>query len=212
MEQIESKFGMIDKNQTSSLSMNSSAQPELCRWLTLVAEEQNKAAFTHLYTFFAPKIRRFGLKQFGNESHANDLVQETMTNVWNKAHLYDANKGAATTWIYAVMRNASFDYLRKIKSKDEQTIGDDIWPIENALANDVASSKTFPDHLLFQHVEKLVDSLPQNQQAVLRGVYFQQLSHEQLAKQLDLPVGTVKSRLRLALEKIRSQMGEENND
>lgn len=212
MEQIDLKFGMIDKNQTSTLSMNSSAQSELCRWLKLVAEEQNKAAFTHLYKFFAPKIKRFGLKQLGNESHANDLVQETMTNVWNKAHLYDGNKGAATTWIYTVMRNACFDYLRKIKNKDEQTIGDDIWPIENALANSASVSKMFDDHLFLQHVEKLVDSLPHNQQAVLRGVYFQQLSHEQLAKQLDLPVGTVKSRLRLALDKIRSQMGEENND
>jgi RNA polymerase sigma-70 factor (ECF subfamily) len=212
MEQTEFKIGMIDKNQTSTVSMASSAQSELCHWLKLVAREQNKMAFTHLYKFFAPKIKNFGIKQLGNEAQANDLVQETMTNVWNKAHLYDERKGAATTWIYTVMRNASFDYLRKQKSKDEQMLGDDIWPIEHALAHQDPNEEIFQDHLLTQQVEKLVDSLPQNQQAVLRGVYFHQLSQEQLSIQLGVPIGTVKSRLRLALEKIRSQMGEENHD
>jgi RNA polymerase sigma-70 factor (ECF subfamily) len=212
MEQTELNIDMIKKNQTSTVSMGSSAHYELCQWLKLVGDQQNKAAFTHLYKFFAPKIKNFGIKQFGNDAHANDLVQETMTNVWRKAHLYDESKGAATTWIYTVMRNASFDHLRKQKSKDEQTLGDDIWPIENALAEDNLNQDTFDDHLLSQQVEKLVDTLPPNQQEVLRGVYFQQLSQEQLARQLGVPVGTVKSRLRLALEKIRSQMGEENND
>ncbi|MGX9419102.1 sigma-70 family RNA polymerase sigma factor [Vibrio sp. RC27] len=214
MDQTELRTATMKNSQTGSITKTTSLHSELSLWLRRVAEDQDKVSFTKLFKFFAPKIKNFGIKQFNNEAQANDLVQETMTNVWKKAHLYDDSKGAATTWIYTVMRNASFDYLRKQKSRDEQMIGDDIWPIENALANDLThpNHTVFPDHLLSKQVEKLVINLPQDQQAVLRGVYFQQLSQEQLSKQLGVPLGTVKSRLRLALEKIRSQMGEDIND
>lgn len=200
---------------THSQTIKAQASNKLSQLLTLVGERQDKAAFTQLFRFFAPKIKRFGLKQFGNESHANELVQDTMTNVWKKAALYDASKGAATTWVYTVMRNASFDQLRKKQSRSEQNLGDDIWPIEQAeLQNQEHGEDALPfaDHLMNKQIAKLVDSLPLAQKVVVQGVYFQELSQEQLAKQLGIPIGTIKSRLRLALKKIREQMGEQDYD
>lgn len=185
---------------------------ELCYCLSLVSTTQDKAAFTKLFHFFAPKIKRFGIKQHRDESQANELVQETMTNVWKKAHLYDQSKGAATTWVYSVMRNASFDLMRKNKGHIVQNIGDDIWPLEQAAQEESSSLSPLADHLMSKQLRKVVDSLPEAQRVVLEAVYFQELSQEQLSKQLGIPIGTIKSRLRLALEKIRQKMGEQDND
>jgi RNA polymerase sigma-70 factor (ECF subfamily) len=212
MQQIEVNIEPIARGNPITQLTTKSAHPELSDWLSLVAKNQDKAAFTKLFSFFAPKIQRFGIKQHGNESQANELVQDTMTNVWKKAHLYDASKGAATTWIYTVMRNASFDQLRKVKSKAEQNLGDDIWPLEQALSESDNESTPFGDHLMTKQLESLVDSLPMAQRVVVQGVYFQELSQEQLSQQLGVPIGTIKSRLRLALEKIRQQMGEQDHD
>ncbi|WP_299797087.1 sigma-70 family RNA polymerase sigma factor [uncultured Shewanella sp.] len=178
---------------------------ELSSWLTLVASRRDKQAFTAIFAFFAPKIRRFGLKQLNTDAQAAELVQETLSNVWKKAHLYDSSKGAVTTWVYTIMRNASFDMLRKIQSKNELLLGDDIWPIE---AQEYCDHDGQGDHLMERQMLNYLDMLPESQQLVVKGVYFQELSQEQLSKQLGIPLGTVKSRLRLALAKLKEQIGD----
>lgn len=182
--------------------------PQLCLWLNAVSSDRDKHAFTHLFQFFAPKILRIARNKFPNEAQANEVVQETMTNVWRKAHLFDKNKGAATTWVYTVMRNVTFDMLRKIKGNKEDNLSDDIWPIAETITDE---NETFDDHLENQQLLTVIDELPENQQAVIKGFYFMEMSQEQLATHLNLPLGTVKSRLRLALAKLKVQLGE-NHD
>lgn len=212
MQQTVSKS--YPKRESNIIANNIETQvpPELSHWLDSVAMQRDKQAFTALFQFFAPKIRRFGIKQLGSEAQANELVQETMTNVWRKAHLYNVDKGAATTWVYTVMRNASFDMLRRIKAKNEQNLGDDIWPIDQAQDEAQSEESNFGDHLMEKQMLNYVNTLPPAQQAVVKGVYYQELSQEQLAQQLGVPIGTVKSRLRLALAKLKQQMGEQYND
>ncbi|KXI29927.1 RNA polymerase subunit sigma [Paraglaciecola hydrolytica] len=182
---------------------------ELAAWLEAIGSRRDKVAFAQLFRFFAPKIKNFGRLQFKNEAEAMELVQETMTNVWRKAHLYQADKGAPTTWIYTVMRNMSFDMLRKIQTYREETLSEDIWPLEQTAQ--LADDEDFNDHLLIQHLNTHLATLPENQQQIVIGIYIKQLSHEELAQKLDLPLGTVKSRLRLALARLRLQMGEHND-
>ncbi|ABE56650.1 sigma-70 region 2 [Shewanella denitrificans OS217] len=201
------KDGSIEANLTDL-----QVQTELYQWLSLVSHQRDKQAFTELFQFFAPKIKRFGMQRLGSNDKANELVQETMSNVWRKAHLYDGEKGAATTWVYTVMRNACFDMLRRIKTRNEQLLGDDIWPVEQALAENNPESETFSDHLMEQHMREHINKLPSSQQTVVKGVYFQSLSQEQLAQQLDVPLGTIKSRLRLALARLKLQMRDEYHD
>jgi RNA polymerase sigma factor (sigma-70 family) len=201
------KDGSIEANLTDL-----QAQAELYQWLRLVSEQRDKQAFTELFKFFAPKIKRFGMQRLGSHDKANELVQETMSNVWRKAHLYDGEKGAATTWVYTVMRNACFDMLRRIKTRNEQLLGDDIWPVEQALAENNPESEAFSDHLMERHMREHINKLPSSQQTVVKGVYFQSLSQEQLAQQLDVPLGTIKSRLRLALARLKLQMRDEYHD
>ncbi|WP_234399144.1 sigma-70 family RNA polymerase sigma factor [Pseudoalteromonas sp. T1lg75] len=174
--------------------------------LVKVAVDRDKTAFASLFRYFAPKIKRFGFKQFNNEAAAMELVQDTMTAVWRKAHLYHPDKGAATTWVYTVMRNASFDALRKMRSNKEDNLSEDIWPTLQS-----PEPEQFDDHLETQLLLKHLDKLPHAQREVVKGVYFQELSQEQLAQQLGVPVGTVKSRLRLALAKLRNYLGAEHD-
>lgn len=182
--------------------------PQLCQWLDDVAQERNKQSFTELFKFFAPKIQRIAYGKFSNDAQANEVVQDTMSNVWKKAHLFDANKGAATTWVYTIMRNVTFDMLRKMQSNKEDNLSDDIWPmIETAETED----ESFNDHLEKQKILSCLDTLPENQQQVVKGFYFLEMSQEQLSQHLNLPLGTVKSRLRLALAKLKLQLGEQDD-
>jgi RNA polymerase sigma-70 factor (ECF subfamily) len=176
----------------------------LASWLIAIAETRDRNAFSQLFKWFSPKIMGFGRKQFNNPALASELLQETMTNVWRKAHLYNKDKGAATTWIYTVMRNISFDMLRKIQSNHEDNLSDDIWPLAEAQNSD---EHVFADHLMDKQIERYLNKLPDNQKQIVHGVYFQDLSQEQLAKNLNIPLGTVKSRLRLALNKLRQHIG-----
>jgi RNA polymerase sigma-70 factor (ECF subfamily) len=192
---------IIIRNST----MNSNEQQQLKSWLYDIATDRDKSAFTALFSWFAPKIIRFGIQKLNTESAANELLQETMTNIWRKAHLFDGDKGEATTWVYSIMRNLSFDMLRKVKSNREDTLSDDIWPMAEAqlVENDV-----FDDHLMNSTLLKHINVLPDRQKEVVKGLYFEEMSQEQLATKLAIPLGTVKSRLRLALIKLKQQIGE----
>ena len=194
----------IHRKRITSNNMNEEINhKELANGLTAVAQDRDQQAFTYLFKFFAPKILRIASSKFNTQAIANEIVQETMTNVWRKAHLYNADKGAPTTWVYTVMRNVSFDLLRKIQSKKEDTLSEDIWPM-----HDVADEEdsNFDDHIEHKKVLSLLDSLPEKQQQVIKGFYFMEMSQEQLAQHLNLPLGTVKSRLRLALNKLKQQV------
>jgi RNA polymerase sigma-70 factor (ECF subfamily) len=158
-----------------------------------------------LFKFFAPKILRISQGKLNQEAQASEVVQETMSNVWKKAHLFDASKGAATTWVYTVMRNVTFDMLRKVKANKEDNLSDDIWPLAESVSTE---EEQFDDHLEHKQILSCIDDLPENQQQVVKGFYFMEMSQEQLAQHLNLPLGTIKSRLRLALAKLKAQLGE----
>jgi RNA polymerase sigma-70 factor (ECF subfamily) len=187
--------------------LNIDEKSQLCNWMSLVATDRDKHAFSNIFNWFAPKIVRFGIKQLNNETTANVLLQETMTNVWKKAHMYNAEKGAVTTWVYTIMRNISFDMLRKVKSNREDMFSDDIWPL---VESEQIDSTDFEDHLLNKNLMEYVEKLPQAQKQIIKGVYFQELSQEQIAVQLSIPVGTVKSRLRTALSKLKTHIGDDS--
>ncbi|WP_448568240.1 sigma-70 family RNA polymerase sigma factor [Thalassotalea ganghwensis] len=209
MLEIEnSRYGNNPRNVSPKYMLDNEQHQQLSAWLCEVASERSKVAFTHLFKFFAPKIQRISQSKLNNEALASEVVQETMSNVWRKAHLFNADKGAATTWVYTVMRNVTFDLLRKIKSKKEDNLSDDIWPVFEA---ELTQDELFGDHLASEQMSKALNKLPEQQQEVVRGFYFLELSQEQLATNLNIPLGTVKSRLRLALAKLKQEIGADHD-
>lgn len=195
--------GIKHHGNTNAMKQEQNTE-QLLGWLIAVANERDKKAFSQLFSWFAPKILRYGISHLNTQTNAQELLQETMSNVWKKAHYFNADKGAVTTWVYAIMRNASFDMLRKVQSNREEMLSDDIWPLVEAQA---VEEGEYDDHLMQKEIRRYLSLLPDAQQQVIRGVYFQHLSQEELAKQLGVPVGTIKSRLRLALGKLKQKMG-----
>jgi RNA polymerase sigma-70 factor (ECF subfamily) len=182
--------------------------PQLCQWLKLIAVNRDKQAFTAVFKCFAPKIKRIAQRKFNNEAQAAEVVQDTMSNVWRKSHLFDDSKGAATTWVYTIMRNVTFDMLRKVKANKEDNLSDDIWPLAESMNTE---EETFTDHIQNRNLKGVIETLPENQQQVVKGFYFLEMSQEQLAEHLNLPLGTVKSRLRLALGKLKIKLGDHHD-
>ncbi|OEF16034.1 sigma-70 family RNA polymerase sigma factor [Aliivibrio logei] len=179
---------------------NDKEKANLDAWLLQVASSQDKQAFSLLFKWFAPKIRAYGIKKFNDPTLAMDLVQETMTLVWRKAVLFNQNKGNASGWIFTVMRNHSFDMLRKMQSNKEDTISDELWPLFDKQVESVEL-----DWLETRKLKKAVSVLPPNQRVVVEGIYEQGLTQQELSEQLSEPIGTIKSRLRLALTKLRQE-------
>ncbi len=189
-------------------TMNEISIEQQKQLLVSIAKERDKTAFATIFSHFAPKIRSYGLKHLKQEANAMELVQETMLTVWRKAHLFHPDKGAVSTWVYTIMRNQCFDILRKRQATKEDNYSDDIWPIfeQKLVTDDDPSNKQLGDELI-----TLISTLPEAQQTVVKEIYLNQRSHQDLADQLGLPVGTVKSRLRLGLQKLRLQLEKDDD-
>lgn len=175
----------------------------LARLLTRVAQARCRRSFSELFRHFAPKLQVYGSRQFGNEQAAADLVQETMANVWHKAHLFNSDKGAPSTWIFTIARNVRFDLLRKNKYRRDEISADELWPVlagqNDALEDDYA----LDNNLLMQQIEAYYAQLPKAQRIVIEEIYIEGKSQQEVSDALGVPLGTIKSRTRLALIKLK---------
>lgn len=183
---------------------------ELAAWLKQVGVKRDKSAFTDLFRYFAPRIYHISLSKLGSDNLANDVVQETMTNIWRKAHLFDTEKGQATTWVYTIMRNVTFDMLRRISANKEDSLSDDLWGHIDGQIDD-PSLEPYRDHLADRELQAGIDTLPDDQRQVVESMFYQDLSQSQIAEKLGIPLGTVKSRLRLAMTKLKQHIGEKHD-
>ncbi len=177
---------------------------EAADWLRAVATERDRAAFERLYGEFAPRIKSYMTRQGADPASADDLAQETMIQVWRKAAQYDPAKAAPAAWLFRVARNILIDRLRRQKIHEvELTAG-----VEHAEEDDARHQRLVeqPDA---DKLRELVETLPADQTEVVQLAFFTGLSHSEIGQHLSVPLGTVKSRLRLAFRKLRTAMGEQ---
>ncbi len=168
-----------------------------------VARHQNRAAFELIFKHFAPRVKAFMLGQNTHPQMAEEIVQETFVNVWRKAHQFDPEKASASTWIFTISRNLRIDHLRK-QNRPEPDFNDPAFiPDPVPLASETISQSQDAAQL-----NKSIESLPEEQKAVLRLAFFADKSHPEIAETLELPLGTVKSRIRLAINRLRSELGD----
>ncbi|WJG08407.1 sigma-70 family RNA polymerase sigma factor [Aliiglaciecola sp. LCG003] len=182
---------------------------EMSQYLQIVAEDRCTRSFSKVFGYFAPRLRSYALKQIGNEALAMELVQDTMSNVWQKAHLFNAEKGSPSTWIFTIARNIRFDMLRKQRNRKEDICSDDLWPVlceQTADVNEVSI-----DHqITLQQVSTLFETLPDKQRVVIEAIYVEGKSQQEVADELGIPLGTVKSRTRLALQRLKEMLNDDD--
>ena len=167
--------------------------------LRRVAERADIAAFRELYQMYGPRVKAYMMRRGTDAATAEDLAQETLFTVWRRASLYTADKGSAATWIFAIARNLRIDRLRREVPWQELP--------EDRLER--ADGEALPDEVLAEkerqaRVRVALAALPPEQQEVVALSYLEGLSHGEIAARLKLPLGTVKSRMRIAYQKIRA--------
>ncbi len=198
----------LEDHQSKSIAPKECAE-EMSQFLCRIAESRCKVSFAKVFGFFAPRLRSYALKQTGNEALAMELVQDTMSNVWQKAHLFNAEKGSPSTWIFTIARNLRFDMLRKQQNRKEDICADDLWPVLCEQTADV-NEVSLEENITMQQVGELFDSLPDKQKVVLEAIYVEGKSQQEVADELDIPLGTVKSRTRLALQRLKEMLKEDD--
>jgi RNA polymerase sigma-70 factor (ECF subfamily) len=177
--------------------------------LIAVGDDQDRAAFNILFTRFSNRIYAMGMKLTRNDQLSHDLVQEAMLTVWQKAPLYDLDRGTAQSWIFTLTRNRCFDILRKMKRQPATVSADDIWPQEGDGDGQLVHEEEGTMEVEVSKIESFYGNLPAAQRAVIEQIYIHDRTHEEAAAVLDIPLGTLKSRLRLGVGKLRQMVGTE---
>jgi RNA polymerase sigma factor (sigma-70 family) len=186
----------------STAATNLSAAPD--PWeavLRRVALQQDRAEFRKLFGHYAPMIKAFlskGISSYADRSLAEEMTQEVMLKVWNKADSFDPTKASVNTWIFTIARNTRIDFIRRNGRADRTIDIEDIWH--------EADSPEPVVELQQRRVETMIRNamatLPEEQALVLEKAFMESKSHNEIAEELALPLGTVKSRIRLALSKL----------
>lgn len=183
--------------------MSKSPSPENVEFVALVQrvrDQKDREAFAALFRHFAPRVKAFLMKSGANEGLAEECTQEVMATLWTKAHMFDPSRASVSTWVFTIARNRKIDALRRIKRPEPEDL-----PWGPEAEPDQADVMT-----LRQESEKLAEAiaeLPEKQRDLIQRAYFGDLSHAQIAEETGLPLGTIKSRIRLALERLRHAMG-----
>jgi len=164
-----------------------------------VRDHQDKAAFAELFAHFAPRVKSFLMKSGATHDVAEECAQDVMATLWRKAALFDPAKASVSTWIFTIARNRRIDMLRKQRRPEPEDLP---WgPEAEPDQSDVIA--------LQQETEQLgraLAELPEKQRHLIEKAYFGDLSHSEIAEQTGLPLGTIKSRIRLALDRLRHTM------
>ncbi len=176
------------------------------QWITLVGQSKDRDAFVGLFEYFAPRIKSYLLKNGADEATAEEAVQNTFVTIWEKAASFNPAKAAASTWVFTIARNKRIDALRRQKFVVE--LDDDSNLLENTAAETV---EDFADSRTIEKLHTAMDTLPPEQAQLVRMAFFEDKSHQAISDETQLPLGTVKSRLRLAVDKLRHILRSERN-
>jgi RNA polymerase sigma-70 factor (ECF subfamily) len=181
-------------------------QETLKEWLNAVACKQDQHAFKKLFEHYVPLLRAYSLaREPGAALLADELAQEVMIKVWNKASSYNSSLANTNTWIFTLARNSRIDHLRRNGRFATNIDASDLFDnIEDTAPGPFQAAQV---QTIQKSIHQGLADLPQEQAEVLNKVYLQGRSHQQASDELKLPLGTVKSRVRLALKKMQLLVG-----
>lgn len=172
-------------------------------WIRAIATGQDRAAFASLFEFYAPRIKAMLMRYGAGADAAEDVAQEALLTVWRKASYFDPARASASAWIFTIARNLRIDRLRGDKRATQYAPFEMVEP----------EAPESPDHILnaterYERVRTALKELSPEQVRVVQLSFFEGRAHGDIANLLDLPLGTVKSRIRLAMTRLRNLLGD----
>ena len=175
------------------------ARAEWVAEITAIRDSGCQQSFARLFGHFAPRIKAFLIKSGSSPEMAEECTQETMATLWRKAAMFDPSKASPATWIFTIARNRQIDMIRKARRPEPEDLP---WgPEHEPDADEVVSLQQETENL-----GRALAALPEKQRILVERAYFGELSHSEIAEETGLPLGTIKSRIRLALDRLRHTM------
>ena len=161
-----------------------------------IAKDRDETAFSEIFDYIAPKINAYYIKHNLSSELAEELTQEVLSTIWIKAELFNSEKSKFITWSFTIARNKKIDFYRKNKKNaSNEDVRDFLY--ENDKSNDYEIEST---------INKITEDLDQNQKKLIKMSFFEQKSHKIIAAELEIPLGTVKSRIRATLSKMQKHI------
>ena len=171
-------------------------------WVALVVrvrDQQDRAAFAALFRHFAPRVKGFLMKSGASPQLAEEVAQDVMATLWQKAHLFDPARASVATWVFTIARNRRIDALRKARRPEPEDLP---WGPEP----EPDQAEVYEAQQEHDRLGEALARLPEKQRVLIQRAYFGDLSHSEIAAETGLPLGTIKSRIRLALDRLRHHM------
>ena len=182
--------------KADTFSVNTDDDLTVC--IDLIGKNQDKLAFNNIFRYFAPRLKSFLVKAGSTDTQAEEVIQEVMIAVWTKSSTYNSDKSSVSTWIYTIARNKRIDKIRKEKRHylSESDEGLEI-PVDSTQEKEIFATQ------VSSSLKRYMSNLPEEQSKLLKLSYFYNKTHADISEELKIPLGTVKSRIRLALTKMR---------
>ena len=173
------------------------------KWIDLMIalrDHQDRTAFVQLFEHFAPRVKAFLMRGGMDRGKAEECAQDVMTTLWTKAHLFDPTRASVATWVFTIARNRRIDLARKDRRPEPEDL--DWGP-----ASEPDQSEALALQEDTETLGLAIAALPEKQRELIEKAYFGDLSHSEIAEITGLPLGTIKSRIRLALDRLRHALG-----
>ena len=172
-------------------------KPNLNTLMKRIQKDRDEMAFSEIFDFFAPKINAYFIQNGIKFESSEELTQEVLSTVWVKSNLYDSNKSALSTWIFTIARNKKIDFFRKNSKIDfkEEDIREFLYQDREVNIIEENEAK--------RQIERINNELDEQQKIMIKMNFFENKSHKKIADELEIPLGTVKSRIRHILTKMQ---------
>lgn len=168
-------------------------------WMIAVRDARDKAAFGLLFDYYAPRLKGFVMRSGTGNAQAEEIVQDVMLTVWRKAHLFDPQRAQVSSWIYQVARNRQIDIIRR----ESRPVPEELKPPDST---DEDASQIIALDQEAQQLRQALARLKPGQREMVEKAYLGDLTHAEIKAETGLPLGTIKSRIRLGLEKLRHEL------
>lgn len=174
-------------------------------WMLAVRDQRDKAAFSELFDHFAPRLKGFVMRSGMGGGQAEEVVQEVMLTVWRKADLFDPGRAQVSGWIYQIARNRQIDVIRK----ENRPVPEELYEDQGSMPD---ASQVVGLEQEANELRQALGRLKPDQREMIEKAYLGELTHQEIKSQTGLPLGTIKSRIRLGLERLRHELKDMRTD